>query len=226
MVRVPLFVNEGDRRARGHPLAASTSRAREGRGGRTDQRRAAVFALYQRDVTGRPRGRAARARRERRSRASWSRASRRDRDELDELIARHASGWTLDRIAPLERNILRVALYEMLTARTCPTRWRSTRRSRPPRSSAPPTRRASSTASWARSSARTEVRMNSHRRARASSSAELEARRRQAARRRDRRGRGRRPGRALRRAGRADRRRDRRARAAAAGEAAGQERLL
>ena len=36
------------------------------------------------------------------------------REELDALIERHAEGWTLDRIAPLERNILRVALYEML----------------------------------------------------------------------------------------------------------------
>jgi N utilization substance protein B len=34
-------------------------------------------------------------------------------DELDELIARHASGWSLDRIAPLERSILRVALHEL-----------------------------------------------------------------------------------------------------------------
>ena len=37
-----------------------------------------------------------------------------ERDELDALIARHAEGWTLDRIAPLERNILRVALHEMI----------------------------------------------------------------------------------------------------------------
>jgi transcription antitermination protein NusB len=36
-----------------------------------------------------------------------------DQAELDELIATHASGWTLDRIAPVERNILRVALYEL-----------------------------------------------------------------------------------------------------------------
>jgi N utilization substance protein B len=35
-------------------------------------------------------------------------------DELDALIARHASGWSLDRIAPLERAIMRVALLEML----------------------------------------------------------------------------------------------------------------
>lgn len=37
-----------------------------------------------------------------------------DRERLDGLIERHASGWTLDRIAPLERSILRVALHEML----------------------------------------------------------------------------------------------------------------
>jgi N utilization substance protein B len=36
------------------------------------------------------------------------------RQELDALIARYAQGWTLDRIAPLERSILRTALYEML----------------------------------------------------------------------------------------------------------------
>jgi N utilization substance protein B len=34
--------------------------------------------------------------------------------ELDELISRHARGWSLDRIAPLERSILRVALVEIL----------------------------------------------------------------------------------------------------------------
>jgi N utilization substance protein B len=39
----------------------------------------------------------------------------RDRQpELDELIRAHASGWPLERIAPLERSILRVALAEML----------------------------------------------------------------------------------------------------------------
>ena len=37
-----------------------------------------------------------------------------DRERLDELIERHSVGWTLDRIAPLERNILRVALFELL----------------------------------------------------------------------------------------------------------------
>jgi N utilization substance protein B len=39
---------------------------------------------------------------------------RRRQPELDELISSHASGWALERIAPLERSILRVGLAEML----------------------------------------------------------------------------------------------------------------
>ena len=35
-------------------------------------------------------------------------------EELDPYIERHARNWTIDRIAPLERAILRVALLEML----------------------------------------------------------------------------------------------------------------
>lgn len=34
--------------------------------------------------------------------------------ELDGLIGEHAKGWSLDRIAPLERSILRVGLVEIL----------------------------------------------------------------------------------------------------------------
>ena len=39
---------------------------------------------------------------------------RRERESLDALIERHSVGWPLDRIAPLERSILRVALFELL----------------------------------------------------------------------------------------------------------------
>jgi transcription antitermination protein NusB len=35
-------------------------------------------------------------------------------DELDALIERHAHGWSVERIQPLERSIMRVALIEML----------------------------------------------------------------------------------------------------------------
>jgi N utilization substance protein B len=80
---------------------------------RSDQRRAAVVALYQRDVTGHPLDvlldpRATTFTRELAEGAAG------DQPQLDALIERHAVGWTLDRIAPLERNILRVALYELL----------------------------------------------------------------------------------------------------------------
>jgi N utilization substance protein B len=80
---------------------------------RSDQRRNAVFALYQHDVTGRPLEDTLP-----RDAAPFTRALARaalDRQpELDTLIARHAEGWSLERIAPLERSLLRVALLEML----------------------------------------------------------------------------------------------------------------
>ncbi|MBN1529005.1 MAG: transcription antitermination factor NusB [Thermoleophilaceae bacterium] len=80
---------------------------------RTDQRRAATVALYQSDVTGRPvedlLDRDAKP-----FTRELVEAVERDRPELDELISRHSEGWTLERIAPLERNILRVGLAELL----------------------------------------------------------------------------------------------------------------
>jgi len=80
---------------------------------RSDQRRAAVFALYQHDLTGRPldelfeRDAAAFTR-------ALAHATSDNAETLDEQIARHAKGWTVSRIAPLERAILRTALLEML----------------------------------------------------------------------------------------------------------------
>ena len=76
---------------------------------RTDQRRAAVVALYQQDVT----GSRAQAPEKEFARELVEGVEAR-RESLDELIERHSVGWTLDRIAPLERNILRVALFELL----------------------------------------------------------------------------------------------------------------
>jgi N utilization substance protein B len=87
---------------------------------RSDQRRAAVVALYQSDVTGRPAAGLLE-----RDATEFSRelveGTVRERAELDDLIERHASGWSLSRIAPLERNILRVALYELLHRPDVPT---------------------------------------------------------------------------------------------------------
>jgi N utilization substance protein B len=79
---------------------------------RSDQRRDAVFALYQHEVTGRPLDELLEgAKPFSREVAEGVEANR---AELDELIARHSRGWSLERIAPLERSIMRTALYEAL----------------------------------------------------------------------------------------------------------------
>ena len=80
---------------------------------RTDQRRAAVFALYQHDLTGRRLDDLFEREARPFSRA-LAHAVQDNREELDALIERHAQGWSLQRIAPLERSILRVGLLEML----------------------------------------------------------------------------------------------------------------
>lgn len=73
-----------------------------------------MFALYQHDLTGRPLDDTLP-----RDVAPFTKAlasaTLARQDELDAHIARHAKeGWTLDRIAPLERSILRTGLLEML----------------------------------------------------------------------------------------------------------------
>ncbi len=80
---------------------------------RTDQRRAAVVALYQADLTGRPLD-ALLPREATDFTRELAAGVGAEGEQLDALIERHATGWTLDRIAPLERSILRVALYELL----------------------------------------------------------------------------------------------------------------
>jgi transcription antitermination protein NusB len=80
---------------------------------RSEQRRAAVFALYQHDVTGRPLDEVFERDTHEFTRA-LAHATADNAEELDEHIARNAKGWTLDRIAPLEKAILRTALLEML----------------------------------------------------------------------------------------------------------------
>ena len=86
---------------------------------RTDQRRAAIWALYQSDLLRRPldetfpRDTHAFTR-------ELAELVRSRQDELDELISSHAEGWSLERIAPLERSILRVGLVELLHADELP----------------------------------------------------------------------------------------------------------
>jgi N utilization substance protein B len=78
---------------------------------RSDQRRDAVFASYQRDVTGRPLEEL----------IAESRPMTREiaegvdyhREELDDEIAAHSKNWAVERLAPLDLNVMRVALYEI-----------------------------------------------------------------------------------------------------------------
>jgi len=80
---------------------------------RSDQRRAAAFALYQNDVTGRELDELFE-----RDASTFTRAlayaAQDYQEDLDARIERHARGWTVERIAPLEKAIMRIALLEML----------------------------------------------------------------------------------------------------------------
>ncbi len=42
------------------------------------------------------------------------------RDRIDELLAEHAEGWSLDRMPVVDRNVLRIGLYELLWADDVP----------------------------------------------------------------------------------------------------------
>jgi|SRR5919109_3183208 N utilization substance protein B len=104
---------------------------------RTDQRRAAVFICYQRDVTGaqlselidRPTAaEAGSTADEVPDSGAPSRFTRElvegveaKREELDDLIEEQAIDWHVERIAPLELAILRVALYEIMNRADVPT---------------------------------------------------------------------------------------------------------
>jgi N utilization substance protein B len=80
---------------------------------RSDQRRAAAFALYEHAVTGKELDDVYE-----RDASEFTRAlayaAQDYAPDLDDLIARHAQGWSIDRIAPLERAIMRIALVEIL----------------------------------------------------------------------------------------------------------------
>lgn len=79
---------------------------------RSDQRRLAVFALYQNDLTGRALDELFE-----RDSTAFTRALAEDtltgRDAIDEVIGEYARNWSIQRIAPLERSILRVAVHEL-----------------------------------------------------------------------------------------------------------------
>jgi N utilization substance protein B len=86
---------------------------------RSDQRKDAVFALYQHEVTGRPLEEMLEDAKPFTRELALGTAA--EREELDALISANAKGWSLERIAPLERSIMRVALHEALHREDVPT---------------------------------------------------------------------------------------------------------
>ncbi len=72
-----------------------------------------MIALYQHDLTGRPLAQTLTPDASLFARALAQAAADRAQ-ELDEVIDRHSHGWSVQRIQPLERSIMRVALVEIL----------------------------------------------------------------------------------------------------------------
>lgn len=88
---------------------------------RRDARRRALSMLYQADLSGRPPSEVAEAWFAEGGDAEVPTFSRElvegveaHQPQIDALIARHAVGWTLDRMAVVDRAVLRLAVFELL----------------------------------------------------------------------------------------------------------------
>jgi transcription antitermination protein NusB len=79
---------------------------------RREARRAAVFLLYQSDVTGRPLGALYEGEVDEYAR-SVAESVGASSEALDARITAAADDWTADRLGAVERNVLRVAIHEL-----------------------------------------------------------------------------------------------------------------
>jgi transcription antitermination protein NusB len=80
--------------------------------GRRAARRTALFLLYQWDVTGQPLASLYEGEVDPFARET-AEAVAAKADELDARISAASEAWTADRLGAIERNILRIALYEL-----------------------------------------------------------------------------------------------------------------
>lgn len=93
---------------------------------RKQARRDALFLLYQRDVTGRPLADLVDGHRLREGYApnDFTMAAvtgvMEGQDDLDVVLGKHSTNWPLERLAPVERSILRLALFEIDSGLTPP----------------------------------------------------------------------------------------------------------
>jgi transcription antitermination protein NusB len=79
---------------------------------RRQARRTAVFLLYQWDLTGQPLASLYEGDVDAFARETAEAVAARA-EELDRQITEAAEGWTADRLGVVERNVLRVAIYEL-----------------------------------------------------------------------------------------------------------------
>lgn len=93
---------------------------------RKHARRDALFLLYQREVTSRPMAELVDGHRLREGYAPDAFTTAvvagvmERQDELDAVLGAHSTNWPLQRLAPLERSVLRLALYEIESGLTPP----------------------------------------------------------------------------------------------------------
>ena len=90
-----------------------------GRRTRSGARRLALEILYQADLTARSpsdvlAGLTATGRRVPPFTRELVTGVEEHRPDLDTLLARHVRGWTIDRLAAVDRNVLRLAVFELL----------------------------------------------------------------------------------------------------------------
>jgi transcription antitermination protein NusB len=79
---------------------------------RRGARRAALFMLFQWDVTGKPLGSTYEGEVDEFARETATAVAERA-DELDRRIDEATEGWPADRLGALERNVLRIGIYEL-----------------------------------------------------------------------------------------------------------------
>ena len=87
--------------------------------GRREARRTALFLLYQSDLTGQPLAALYEGVPDEFARGLAEGVLERA-DELDRRITDSAEGWTADRLGTLERNVLRIGVYELEEASVPP----------------------------------------------------------------------------------------------------------
>jgi N utilization substance protein B len=81
-------------------------------GGRRAARRTALFVLYQWDLTGRPLASLYEGEVDPFAQELAERVSE-EAEQLDARIDEASEGWTADRLGVIERNVLRIGIYEL-----------------------------------------------------------------------------------------------------------------